>query len=233
MYENKPVPVRPDITAVHREIWKSLGAPGTWWTSAQRIGIAREARRARAERGLAALPGEGVEPTLPEAAVAAARQIGGAPQTLDPEWFEGVRRELSEGEYVELAAVVVLTVSVDVFCRALGVELHAYPAPGSGEPERTTPAEVVQEQAWVSTVPNGPPGGDTAREIYGGMPMPYVIRALSSVPRDAILARRQCEAQYAEIKHVPDAGYEPERGLSRAQIELVAGRVSALNECFY
>ena len=63
--------------------------------------------------------------------------------------------------------------------------------------------------------------------------MPNVIRALSLVPPDAALAIRQCEAQYIEIPNVIDATYEPGRGLSRAQIELIAGRVSAINECFY
>jgi hypothetical protein len=40
-------------------------------------------------------------------------------------------------------------------------------------------------------------------------------------------------AQYVPIEQVPDPSADPGRALSRAQIELVAGRVSALNECFY
>lgn len=233
MYEGSPVPVREEINSVHREIWDALGRPGTWWTSAQRIGIAREARRARAEHGLAPPLEDPAEPTLPEAAVETARRIGGEPASLDEGWFGSVVNRLSDGEYVELAAVVVQTVSVDVFCRGLGIPPHAYPEAGAGEPSCERPATAVEEEAWVPTIPSGAAGGDVGRALYGDANMPNVIRALSLVPSDAALALRQCEAQYLRIPEVLDAGFEPNRGLSRAQIELIAGRVSAINECFY
>lgn len=233
MYEHIGVAVRDDIEVSHREIWVALGLPGTWWTSAQRIGIAREARRARADRGLAPIPTEPVEPTLPSTAVEVARRIGGDPASLDAGWFGSVVNRISDVEYVELAGVVVQTVSVDVFCRALGIPLHAYPEPGPGEPSCERPASAVEEEAWVPTIPSGDAGGELGRSLYGGQTMPNVIRALSLVPDDARLALRQCEAQYLEIPQVMDPGYEPKRGLTRAQIELVAGRVSAINECFY
>lgn len=233
MYESAPIPVRPEIETVHREIWAALACPGSWWTSAQRVGIAREARRARAEHGLAPAPQEPVEATLSAVAVEAARRIGGEPASLDAGWFGGVSNRLSDAEYVELAAVVVQTVSVDVFCRGLGVPLHAYPAPGAGAPSFDRPATAVDEEAWIPTVPSGEAGGEVARSIYGDFAMPNVIRALSLVPPDAALAIRQCEAQYLPIPDVVDPTFEPGRGLSRGQIELIAGRVSAINECFY
>lgn len=194
MYESAPISVRLEIESVHREIWAALGRPGSWWTSAQRIGIAREARRARSEHGLAQTPQGPVEATLPEVAVEAARRIGGDPATLDAGWFGGVIKSLSDTEYVELAAVVVRTVSVDVFCRGIGVALHAYPAPGPGAPSFERPATAVDEEAWIATVPSGEAGGEAGREIYGDFAMPNVIRALSLVPPDATLALRQCEA---------------------------------------
>ncbi len=233
MYENASVPVREDIESIHSAIWSALGRPGTWWTAAQRIGIAREARRARAERGLAPVPSEPVEPTLPAIAVDVARRIGGDPASLDEVWFGDVRDRLSDAEYVELAAIVVQTVSVDVFCRGLGLPLHAYPEPAAGEPSYERPVEAVEEEAWVPTVPAGEAGGEVGAALYRGEPMPNVIRALSLVPADAELAIRQCEAQYLEIPQVTDPGFDPGRGLSRPQIELIAGRVSAINQCFY
>ena len=233
MYKDAAISVRPEVEQVHREIWAALGRPGTWWTSAQRIGIAREARRARAERGLAPALEEPVEATLPEVAVETAHRIGGDPASLDEGWFGSVTNLLSDAEYVELAAVIVETVSIDVFCRALGVPLHAYPKPGAGEPSCERPATAVEEEAWVPTVPSGAAGGEVGRALYGDLAMPNVIRALSLVPADAALALRQCEVQYIEIPQVLDPSHEPGRGLSRAQIELIAGRVSAINECFY
>ena len=233
MYQNAPIPIRPDVEAVHRDIWAALAKPGTWWTSAQRIGVAREARRARAGRGLAPAPETGVEPTLPAAAVGAARRIGGDPTTLDEGWFGSVSNFLSDGEYVELAAVVVQTVSVDVFCRALGIPLPSYPTPGLGEPSCERPDAAVDEEAWVPTIPSGAAGGATGEALYAGLPMPNVIRALSLVPSDAALAIRQCFVQYLDPRQGFDTSFEPGRGLSRAQVELIAGRVSAINECFY
>lgn len=233
MYENAPIRVRDDIEVVHRDIWSALAKPGTWWSSAQRIGIAREARRARAERGLAPLPEDPVEASLPEIAGLCARRIGGDPASLDEGWFGSVMNQLSETEYVELAAIVVETVSVDVFCRGLGVPLHPYPVPGAGEPSCERPQTAIEEEAWVPTIPAGAAGGEMGRSLYGEFAMPNVVRALSLVPDDAALALRQCEAQYLKIPQVIDPSFEPRRGLSRAQIELIAGRVSAINECFY
>ncbi len=233
MYEHAPIRVRGDIAAAHRAIWDALARPGTWWTSTERIGIAREARRARARHGLAPMPDEPQEPSLPAVAIEVAQRVGGDPATLDEGWFRGVAGRLLDAEYVELVAVVVQTVSVDVFCRAIGVALHPYPAPGPGSPSCQRPVTAVEEEAWVPTIPSGKAGGDAGRDLYGDTPMPNVIRALSLVPNDAGLALQQCVAQYLEIPQVLDASYEPGRGLSRAQIELIAGRVSAINECFY
>ena len=41
------------------------------------------------------------------------------------------------------------------------------------------------------------------------------------------------EAQYLPMKNVFVADYQHHEGFTRAQVELIAGRVSALNECFY
>ena len=233
MYENAPVRVRSEVEDVHRRIWLALGKPGTCWMSAERIGIAREARRARALRGLAPRVEDPVEPTLPDAAVDIARQVGGRPESLDEAWYKASASALSDAEYVELAAVVVQTVAVDVFCRAIDIPLHAYPLAREGEPSRERPATAVPQEAWVPTLPSGPAGGEAGRSIWGDAPMPNVIRALSLIPADAALVLAQCEALYLEIPQVLDPSYEPKRGLERAQIELIAGRVSAVNECFY
>src|SRR5437773_1167564 len=45
-FDYGPVPVRDDIRAAHRSLWTHLSAPGTWWTGAQRVAIAAEARQA-------------------------------------------------------------------------------------------------------------------------------------------------------------------------------------------
>ncbi len=58
-----------------------------------------------------------------------------------------------------------------------------------------------------------------------------VLRALSLVPEEVRELRDLSAAQYLSPDQLVDlrAG----RVLDRAQMELLAGRVSALNECFY
>jgi hypothetical protein len=59
-----------------------------------------------------------------------------------------------------------------------------------------------------------------------------VVRALSLVPDEVRALREQVSAHYLSPDEVPDP--RARRGtLSRPQMELVAGRVSALRECFY
>jgi hypothetical protein len=53
------------------------------------------------------------------------------------------------------------------------------------------------------------------------------------VPDAVRLVRALSAAQYVPMEQVADPGADPRRALDRPQIELVAGRVSALNECFY
>ena len=61
--------------------------------------------------------------------------------------------------------------------------------------------------------------------------MPYIRRALSLVPDLTRVLGRMMRSHYVRIEDMvdPKAG----RDLDRMQLELVASRVSALNECFY
>ena len=75
--------------------------------------------------------------------------------------------------------------------------------------------------------------GAFGRELFEGRPLvPNVLRALSLVPDAVRQLKELSTAHYLPIDDVVDPRA---RGpvLSRAQMELVAGRVSALNECFY
>ena len=67
----------------------------------------------------------------------------------------------------------------------------------------------------------GGPGGRSAN----------VIRALSLVPEEVRAWIELADTQYLSREEMIDLGAS--RALDRSQIELVAGRVSALNECFY
>jgi hypothetical protein len=64
-----------------------------------------------------------------------------------------------------------------------------------------------------------------------GAMIPNIIRALSLVPSEVRALRRSSDAHYLPVAQIPDP--TARRTLDRAQMELVAARVSALNQCFY
>lgn len=232
LYTHSPYHVRADLEETHQRVWDSLARPGTWWTAAERIEIAREARRARAANGLAPMP-PASSTDLPEGAREVAQRVGGNPVALDRDWYDDIVPErLSDTHYVEAVGVIVRSVSVDVFCRALGLAPHEYPTPQSGESSRVRPKTARVDDAWVPMIPNGAAGGDEAKATFGGQTA-NVIRALSLVPAEVKGITDVGNHQYIQDSKVLDPKFEPDNGISRAQIELVAGRISAINECFY
>jgi len=79
-------------------------------------------------------------------------------------------------------------------------------------------------------LPSGRLKGDEA-DLWSG-PTGNVIRAMSLVPEAVRWLKELGAAQYLSDKAMTD--FTRGRGpLSRAQTELIAGRVSAINECFY
>lgn len=231
-YSASPHSVREDLEATHQRVWQSLAAAGTWWTAAERIEIAREARRARAAAGLAEMPADSTT-DIPEGAREVARRVGGDPVSLERSWYDSIVPDrLPDTHYVEAVGVIVRSVSVDVFCRGLGVPLHDYPEPEAGAPTRQRPQTARVDEAWVPMIPNGSAGGEEAKAAFGGQNA-NVIRALSLVPAEVHGIVDVGDNQYVRGARVLDAKFEPGNGISRAQIELIAGRVSAINECFY
>lgn len=239
-YAGLPLPIPDAMRAAHRRAWERLAAPGSWWTGAEKVAIAAEVRAARTcalcrERKAALSPhtvaGEHTASgALSAPAVEAAHRIASDPGRLTRAGYEKTRAAgLSEGHYVELLGVVVTLVNLDALHRALGVPPEPLPAPRTGEPSRVRPPASLAG-AWVPLLDLDSP---QARELYAGSPrVPNVARALSLVP-DAV---RQLQ-ELSEVHYLPLADVIDPRAhapaLSRAQMELVAGRVSALNECFY
>ncbi len=241
-FRDSPVPVRDDILAAHRSAWRRLARPGTWWTGSERVAIAAEVRsawqcslcaRRKAALSAAAIDGEhDALGALRDAAVDAIHRVVTDPGRLSRPWFEKTLASgLSDAEYVELIGVVVTVVSIDSFCRGLGVPLHPLPEAEPGEPTRRRPPGARAGEAWLPMIPNAGAARDDA-DIYAGAPtVPNVIRALSLVPDEVRGLRELSTAHYLPVEQIVDP--TASRSLDRTQIELIAGRVSALNECFY
>ena len=237
LYADSTYPVRPNLAAAHASQLDKLGAPGTWETGAQRLAIAAAARKAGYEAGVLEAPADGdasSDLVLPEFVRRIVEQLAVSPKDVDQAFYDQALADgLSDAEYVEIVGVVSRITDMDVFARGIGVALRPLPAAQPGEPSRERPAEAVPELAWAPTIPNGPDGGELGAELYGGKPKAYILRALSLVP-DELRAHVELEGlQYTQLDRIFEFDFQYHEGLTRPQVEVVAGRVSALNECFF
>ena len=91
---------------------------------------------------------------------------------------------------------------------------EALPEPAPGEPTGDTDSRASPGPAWVPMV-----GGAS------------IVGALSLVPREMAAQEELHGPLYLTYEEMADMGFR--RGLDRRQLELVAGRTSAVNECFY
>ena len=74
--------------------------------------------------------------------------------------------------------------------------------------------------------------GEAERDLFPvTRQVPNVLRALTLAPDEVRGWRDISHAQYVTESEMMSMGSS--RALTREQIELVAGRTSALNECFY
>jgi hypothetical protein len=239
LYETNSDPVRTDLAEAHRRAWDHIARPGTWLTGAERVAVADETRRARdcalCRERKAALSPYTVEGShdhaglLSDAMVDEIHRVTTDAARLTEKWQNGLVADgLSIEAYVEVLGVAVIAISVDRFHHAMGFALEALPAPIPGEPTRERPNDIVEGEAWV------PMMASAAIAKLVRLPAsqaPYVIRALSLVPAEVLAWGDLSDAQYIATDDMLDFGST--RALDRSQIELVAGRVSALNECFY
>src|SRR5262249_1444565 len=105
--------IRSDLADAQDKAWAVLGDPGTWWTGAERVAIAAEARHADV-CPLCVARLEALSPmmvtgdhsalgVLPVAAVEAVHRMRTDSGRLGEGWYRRVRDGgLSEGQYVEL-----------------------------------------------------------------------------------------------------------------------------------
>jgi hypothetical protein len=168
---------------------------------------------------------------LPDNIVEVTHRVVSDPGRLMKQWFDDcLASGLTEEEYVEIIGIVCSMVSIDTFARGLGLPLRALPAPVAGEPTRSRPHNAKPGPAWVSWIGAEDAEGDDIPRF--GPPGSNVRRALSLVPAEAHGFMELNEAQYLNGVQMRDFSTDY-RAITRTQIELVAGRVSAINQCAY
>ena len=246
-FSNSAIEIREDIPEAFREVWQTIASPGNWWRGADRVAIAAETRNARScplcdERKAALSPysvkgnHQTIHQTisnLPDVAVDAVHRIATDVSRLTKTWLEDSQKSgLSDGQYVELLGIVVAVVSIDAFNRAMSLSLEALPDPVDGEPSGYRP-NAKDHGSWVPTL-NATDLSENESDLYDGLPqVGNVIAAMSLVPDSVRMLKSLSGAQYLQMRDVPNPVANGSRAISRPQIELLAGRVSSLSDCFY
>jgi hypothetical protein len=242
-YAAAPIPVRVDLAAAHERAWERIGRPGTWWDGAERVAIAAETRHAPAcplcrRRREALSPGavEGRHDSLgdlPDPVVEVAHRLRTDPARLGERWFrELIAAGLGEEQYVETVSVVAHVVAIDTMARGLGLDPPPLPAPRPGPPSRYRPAGARPGGAWVPWIEPADLGAQEDGIYPPGRPAANIMKAMSLVPEEVKSFFDLVSHQYQGPLAMRDFAHEY-RAISHAQIELLAARVSALNQCLY
>lgn len=238
------LPIRQDIKSAYRDFWQRLAGAGSWWSGAERVAIAQASRDAIdcsycKERKQALSPynfsGEhtGVVNDLPPRAVDAVHRIITDQNRITQQWIEeNAAAGLSKEQYVELVGIVVAVFSIDEFHRGLGVPLEPLPEPIAGTPDGYRPAILVEDMGFVPTIPPDGAVGNEA-DLWQNGATANVLRALTLIPQALRDWLQISSAQYLSIEGMGNFVKDDNRSINRMQMELIAGRVSSYNECFY
>jgi hypothetical protein len=226
---NVDVTVRDDLAEAHRLAWGHVAAPGSWWSGEQRVELAGTALSAIADSdplppwvGITSTGRLGPLLAAPAAAHDVAYRLALHAGTMTADTYRAAVGQLGELPYVELCAIVSTVAAVAHFCRNIGVEIPPLPAPGPGRPTGERPAEIVP--ARYNWVPVAAPADAMAA----------VVQAYTAVPGEQRNTWRMAAAQYMPDTEMVDPAWQRRPGgLSRAQMELVAARLTLVRECFY
>ncbi len=187
----------------------AIAKPGSFYTGAERLQFAEQARAAR---GLSPATSE-----LPAVEAEAVARVAAAAMTSRSHhvdaWVQSGRDVLA---YVELVSVVGQIAGIDSYRIGLGADLDPLPPPAPGDPAPAPHPEAKKMNAWVPTV---------------GIAL--APTSLSALPAEAATKKQIASAWYIPDDVIHQYDVEPGRELTRPQMELVAARTSYLNECFF
>ena len=210
--------VRQDIVHAHRQTWKAIASAGSFWSDVDRLEIAKQARAARSQRSDLPLNRSYPDSRLNRDTLETVRKVAADAGKIDRLWAKKQIASIGDGPYVELVAIVASVSAVDAFSEALG------------RPREMLPKATGGSCSGVKS--------ENATDIGGYLPMvdpwdgPNVSRALSLVPAANALFMQNVSSMYVG----KGGGFNDmvwDGPLSRPQAELLAARVSSVNECFY
>jgi hypothetical protein len=236
------LPIRSGLASAIEVAWTRLAGPGTWWSGAERMAIAAEVRNAQGcklckerKQALSPYAMKGVHESLgnlPDETVEAVHRLVTDASRITEAWVRTMAGgPIGEAGYVEIVSLVAIVTALDTFDHALGRAPRVLKAAMDGLPTRRRPAGARRGLAWVATL--------APEDVAPGDPNPYPLhgdknihRALSLVPQAVIDFFDLDVELYLRDHEIRDFTTEY-RAISHAQIELIAGRASAINRCFY
>jgi hypothetical protein len=238
-----PIAIRDDLSAAQARAWERIGCAGTWWDGAARLAIAAETRKAAScplcrsrMEALAPPPLAGRHDSLgalPEAVVEVVHRVRTDPARLTRRWFGAIiGAGLAEEEYVETVSVVAHVVAIDTMARGLGLQPPPLPSAQPGAPSRYRPPGAKPGGAWVAWIEPADLDDREAGLYPRDRPAANIMKAMSLVPGEVRSFFDLVAHQYQGSIAMRDFTREY-RAISHAQIELLAARVSALNQCLY
>jgi len=242
-YASAPIEIRDDFAAAHARAWGRIGRPGTWSDGSERVAIAAETRYAlscvlcrRRKEALSPTAIEGHHDSLgalPETVVEVIHRVRTDPGRLSERWFRGViAGGLSEEQYVETVSIVAHVVAIDTMARGLGLDLPPLPQPEQGRPSEYRPPGAKMGDAWVPWLEPADLSEAESGLYPAGRPAANIMKAMSLVPDEVRSFFDLVSHQYLPPLAMRDFSREY-RAISHSQIELLAARVSALNQCLY
>ena len=161
-------------------------------------------------------------------------RIATDPGRLSEKWLKGELEagKISEEAYIEIVTIICKIIMIDRFAEALGELEFPLPAPVPGKPSGYRAPGAKMHDAWISLVePKDAVPGDGniyVREASAA----GVVKALSLVPDAWREYWALGDAHYIHHDDVFDFDLDL-RAITRAQIEVVAARVSAIHQCVY
>jgi hypothetical protein len=206
--------IRQDLLDAHRSSLQTVTSPGPHFDGSQRRHIAEVALHAYLDAG-APPPWA---PPYAEPQLQLAWRLARHASTISHAWMDSLG--LQPLEALEVVSVVIGTVPVVAFARAVGAPLLTLPEATEGQPSGTVAPVLAQPE--LNWFPVAAPADQQAA----------VVQALSALPTEWANLWSLASAQYMSPQQMADPLFA--RGdFVRAQMELVAGRLSKHRECFY
>ena len=241
-YDASPVAMRVDLAAALNRNHERLAQTGSWLDGAQRLAVVAETGNAwdcplcqKCKSAVSPYAVDGNHAALgilAPAWVEVVHRVVTDPGRLSQRWYqEALDSGIAEDEIIEVISVTVQAVVTDCFTTAIGMETPSFPDAAMGQPPRRHALEARPGPGWAATIAPEDAGPDFM-DFYDNESHFYIRRSLTLVPDETRRLWELLNALYMEDPRI----YELEgleRGISRAQMEFLAARASALLGCYY